>query len=201
MTEIKTLHQILIEEFGKRTIERTELPATVTGNLNPAFNIRPYQLRAFQFYLNYWHEVFEGKPRQNHQLLFHMATGSGKTFMMAGLMLHLYMQGYRNFLFFVNSTNIIDKTRDNFLNALSVKYLFAPQLSIGDKRFAFREADNFQSGNLDDINIVFSTIQGLHSCLNTPRENSLTYDDFENQKIVLIRPLFYLCTDLSFPLK
>lgn len=186
MTEIKTLHQTLIEEFGKRTIERTELPATITSNLNPAFTIRPYQLRAFQFYLNYWHEVFEGKPRQNHQLLFHMATGSGKTLMMAGLMLHLYMQGYRNFLFFVNSTNIIDKTRENFLNALSVKYLFAPQLSIGDKRFAVREADNFQSGNLEDINIVFSTIQSLHSFLNMPRENSLTYDDFENQKIVLI---------------
>jgi len=186
MIDIKTLHQTLIEELGKRTIERTELPTAVTGNLNPAFTIRPYQSRAFQFFLNYWHEDFEGKPRQNHQLLFHMATGSGKTLMMAGLMLHLYTQGYRNFLFFVNSTNIIDKTRDNFLNALSGKYLFAPQLSIGDKRFSVREADNFQSANLDDLNIVFSTIQGLHSALNMPRENSLTYDDFESQKIVLI---------------
>ena len=43
---------------------------------------------------------------------------------MAGLILYLYQQGYRNFLFFVNSTNIIDKTRDNFLNDTSVKYLF-----------------------------------------------------------------------------
>ncbi|MDP2363529.1 MAG: DEAD/DEAH box helicase family protein, partial [Ignavibacteria bacterium] len=186
MTEIKTLHQTLIEELGKRAIERTEIPAAITSNLNPAFTIRPYQTRTLQFFLNYWQEPFDGKPRQNHQLLFHMATGSGKTLIMAGLILHLYAQGYRNFLFFVNSTNIIDKTRNNFQNPLSSKFLFAQQLSIGDKRFAVREAANFQSTNPDDINIVFSTIQGLHLALNTPRENGLTYDDFEHQKIVLI---------------
>ena len=116
MSDVKTLHQILIEELGKRSIEKTALPNGITGNLNPAFVIRPYQSRAFQFFLNYWQERFDGKPRQNHQLLFHMATGSGKTLMMAGLILYLYERGYRNFLFFVNSRNIINKTRDNFLN-------------------------------------------------------------------------------------
>ncbi|HCM20091.1 MAG TPA: type III deoxyribonuclease, partial [Porphyromonadaceae bacterium] len=30
------------------------------------------------------------------------------------------------------------------------------------------------------------TVQGLHSKLNTPRENALTYDDFESNKMVLI---------------
>ncbi len=38
-----------------------------------------------------------------------MATGSGKTLIMAGLMLYLYKQGYRNFLFFVNLSNIVEK--------------------------------------------------------------------------------------------
>jgi type III restriction enzyme len=186
MNNIKTLHQTLIEELGKRAIERTEIPAAIISNLNPAFTIRPYQTRTLQFFLNYWQEPFDGKPRQNHQLLFHMATGSGKTLIMAGLMLHLYTQGYRNFLFFVNSTNIIDKTRNNFQNPLSSKFLFAEHTAWEDKRFNIREADNFQSAHPDDINIVFSTIQGLHLALNTPRENGLTYDDFENQKIVLI---------------
>ncbi len=186
MTEIKTLHETLTLELGKRTIEQTDIPLAITSNLNPAFTIRPYQKSTLQFFLNYWQEPFDGKPRQNHQLLFHMATGSGKTLIMAGLMLYLYTQGYRNFLFFVNSTNITDKTRNNFLNPLSSKFLFAQQLSVGDKRFAVREADNFQSANPDDINIVFSTIQGLHLALNTPRENGLTYDDFEHQKMVLI---------------
>ena len=186
MADVKTLSQVLIEELGKRTIEGTKLPDSITGNLNPAFPMRPYQERAFKFFLNYWEEAFDGKPRQNHQLLFHMATGSGKTLMMAGLISYLYEKGYRNFLFFVNNSNIIEKTRDNFLNSGSKKYLFADTISFGDKRVAIREVDNFQSVNADDIGIVFSTIQGLHMALNNPRENSLTYDDFEDQKIVLI---------------
>ncbi|BBL23438.1 DEAD/DEAH box helicase family protein [Comamonas terrigena] len=186
MAEVKTLFQVLIEELGKRTIEGTKLPESITGNLNPQFPMRPYQERAFKFFLNYWQEAFDGKPRQNHQLLFHMATGSGKTLMMAGLISYLYERGYRNFLFFVNNSNIIEKTRDNFLNATSKKYLFSDTISFGDKRVAIKEVENFQGANGDDINIVFSTIQGLHMALNAPRENSLTYDDFEDQKIVLI---------------
>lgn len=186
MADVKPLQQVLIEEFGKKPLFATEVPGYITGNLNPTFPIRPYQTRAFQFYLKYWHEKFDGKPRQNHQLLFHMATGSGKTYMMAGLILHLYQQGYRNFLFFVNSNNIIDKTRSNFLNPLSGKYLFAPQIELGDKKISVREVNNFQSGNPDDINIVFETIQGLHGSLKSPRENALTFDDFADKKIVLI---------------
>ena len=119
-------------------------------------------------------------------LLYHMATGSGKTMIMAGLMLYLYEQGYRNFLFFVNSTNIINKTRDNFLNSSSSKYLFSDSVHLNKKQIKIKEVDNFQGANPDDINIVFSTIQGLHSRLNTPKENSVTYDDFENEKIVLL---------------
>src|SRR5665213_2857048 len=112
MDDTKLLHKILESEFGKRGIEATPVPEFITTNLNQNFQIRPYQERAFQYFLNYWNEKFEGKPNK-HQLLFHMATGSGKTLIMAGLILYLYEQGYRNFLFFVNSTNIIDKTRDN----------------------------------------------------------------------------------------
>ena len=48
-----------------------------------------------------------------------MATGSGKTLGMAGLILYLYTKGFRNFLFFVNSNNSIKKTKDNFLNTLN----------------------------------------------------------------------------------
>ena len=101
-------------------------------------------------------------------------------------MLYLYEQGYRNFLFFVNSTNIINKTRDNFLNSSSSKYLFSDSVHLNKKQIKIKEVDNFQGANPDDINIVFSTIQGLHSRLNTPKENSVTYDDFENGKIVLL---------------
>lgn len=182
----KTLFQTLIEELGKRSIEATKLPICILNNLNPKFPIRPYQERAFRFFLNYWNEDFDGKPKQNHQLLFHMATGSGKTLMMAGLILYLYEKGYRNFIFFVNNNNIIEKTKDNFLNQQSTKYLFSNSISFEDKRVNFHELDNFQSTGTDEINIIFTTIQGLHLALNTPRENSITYDDFEDKKIVLL---------------
>lgn len=186
MKNTKSLQQTLIEWAGKRAIENTEVPQIIIENLNPKFSVRPYQKQAFQYFSTYWNESFDGKPRKNHQLLFHMATGSGKTMIMAGLILELYRKGYRNFLFFVNSTNIINKTKDNFLNSLSSKYLFTDQISIADKRLVVREVDNFQNSNNYDINIIFSTIQGLHFALNTPSENGITFDDFEDKKIVLI---------------
>jgi type III restriction enzyme len=186
MSNTKRLHQVVLEWCGKKSLEQTSIPTFITESINPKFTVRPYQVHALQYFINYWEEAFDGKPRQNHQLLFHMATGSGKTLMMACLMVYLYKKGYRNFLFFVNSTNIINKTRDNFLNKNSGKYLFDEQISIGDKRINIKEVENFQAVNNDDMNIVFSTIQGLHMALNVPRENSLTYDDFEDKKIVLI---------------
>jgi type III restriction enzyme len=160
------------------------VPLELKNNLNPFFELRPYQTEAFGRFIYYMNnEHLRQKPTQ---LLFHMATGSGKTLIMAGTILYLYQQGYRNFLFFVSSTNTINKTRDNFLNSLSLKYLFAESVTFGDKNINIKEVDNFQAANGDDINIVFSTTHGLHSRLNTPRENAITYDDFNDKNIVLI---------------
>lgn len=103
------------------------VPDYVAGNLNPAFELREYQTEAFGRFFHCSIRHFEGKEYPLH-FLFNMATGSGKTLIMAGLMLYLYKQGYRNFLFFVHSTNIIRKTEDNFLNARSHKYLFAEKI-------------------------------------------------------------------------
>jgi type III restriction enzyme len=61
MKSAKTLHQVLIEELGKRTIDQTKLPASITANLNPAFAMRPYQERGFRLFLSYWQEAFDGK--------------------------------------------------------------------------------------------------------------------------------------------
>ncbi len=160
------------------------LPDALPQNLNSALPLRPYQEQALAR-LFYYLDGYPKRVKPSH-LLFHMATGSGKTLIMAGLILYLYEKGYRNFLFFVNSSNIIEKTRDNFLNPLSAKYLFADALKFGPKEIHIREVTNFQSAHPDDINILFTTIQGLHSRLNQPRENSLTYDDFAGRDIVLI---------------
>ncbi|MFD2245858.1 DEAD/DEAH box helicase family protein [Pontibacter ruber] len=164
---------------------KTQVPEVIYRNLRQRYGQRPYQQEAFGRFAFYMDE-YRTERWEPLQLLFHMATGSGKTLVMAGLILYLYEQGYRNFLFFVNSTNIIEKTRENFLNAASSKYLFADSLNINGRQVRLKEVENFQGANPEDINIVFSTIQGLHSRLATPRENSLTFDDFEEQKLVLI---------------
>jgi type III restriction enzyme len=44
---------------------------------------------------------------------------------MAAVILEKYQQGERNFIFFVNNDNILTKTKDNFLESASGKYLFA----------------------------------------------------------------------------
>ena len=156
----------------------------IVQNLNPKFELREYQKEAlgrFDFYFNGYQ-----KRQFPVQLLFHMATGSGKTLIMAANILYLYKRGYRNFIFFVNSTNIIEKTKDNFLNSLSEKYLFAPKIKFGGKQVDIKEVQNFEAANPENINIVFTTIQGLHTRLNYPHENALTYEDFEDKEIVLI---------------
>ena len=165
---------------------RSRVPSFIYSNLKSNYGKRSYQQEAFGRFVYYWNEYHERPKETPVQLLYHMATGSGKTLIMAGLIIYLYSKGYRNFLFFVNSANIINKTIDNFFNTVSSKYLFAETVSIDDRQIQIKEVNNFQGADTEDIRIVFSTIQGLHSRLNTPRENSITYDDFENKKIVLI---------------
>ncbi len=174
------------KKFAGEDVYVKQIPSYIPDNLAPMFNLRPYQQEAFGRFIYYFRE-YDNRPQgQSIQNLFHMATGSGKTLIMAGLLLYLYEQGYRNFLFFVNSTNIINKTRENFLNQASIKYLYDDEIQIGERQVRVREVANFSSSHPDDINIIFTTIQGLHSRLNTPRENSVTYEDFEDQKVVLI---------------
>ena len=160
-----------------------ELPDYIPANLNPMFKLRPYQEHAFRNFITFYESDKYPNPTQ---VLFHMATGSGKTLIMAGLIIYLYKLGYRNFLFFVNFDNIVKKTRDNFLNAASAKYLFAEEIIIDGERIRVNEVSNFQGASPDVINICFTTTQGLHSDMWLPKENSLSFDDFSNAKTVLI---------------
>jgi len=164
---------------------KKEVPDSVARNLNPNHELRPYQIEAFARFFHCHKNEFPGKSLPLH-FLFNMATGSGKTLIMAGAILYLYEQGYRNFLFFVNSTNIIEKTKDNFLNPASIKYLFNSELNIANRRVHITSVENFEAVNMSDINICFTTIQKLHSDLTSQKENSLTFEDFRKHKVVLI---------------
>ena len=173
------LQDKLESEFGRRYISRIKLPDYFETGLSQSRSLRPYQEECFRYFLCYMgpENDFDGKQTRPH-LLFHMATGSGKTLIMAGAMLYLYEQGYRNFLFFVDSTNIVEKTKDNFLNQSSSKYLFAQQVFVNGNRVNIKKVDNFQGADTQSINICLTTIQGLHSDLNSEKENSVTYEDF-----------------------
>ncbi len=161
------------------------IPDYLKDNLNSRFELRPYQEEAFGRFFHCLDNDFPGKDWPLH-FLFNMATGSGKTLIMAGLILYLYEKGYRNFLFFVNSTNIIEKTKDNFLNPLSAKFLFSENIRFGARRVQVTPVANFEGVNQNDINICFTTIQKLHSDLTAEKENAITYEDFKDKKIVLL---------------
>ena len=178
------LYQIFDNPFARKALEQVIIPNHVSDNLKYA--IRPYQEEAFKRFIYFDTEDFDGKPNKPVWLLYNMATGSGKTLVMAGLMLYLYEKGYRNFLFFVNSNNIINKTKDNFLNQPALKYLFSQKIVVGGKEILIKEVENFEEADEQNININFTTIHKLHSDLTNTKENSVTYEDFKDKKIALI---------------
>lgn len=159
---------------------KNNLLTNITGNLR--FPPRAYQIAALEYWLGY----MDNSPEFPVQLLFNMATGSGKTYVMAALMLDLYRRGWRNFIFFVNSANILEKTRDNFINLGSPKYLFASNIKIDGKFVRIREVQNFYESDPMAINIIFTTTQRLHLDLNRPHENRISYAELAQNNIVLI---------------
>lgn len=173
-----------IDAVAKFGMLKADIPDDIIGNLAPQIELRPYQRTALERWLFYI-DKYEARPKAPH-LLFHMATGSGKTVLMAALILDMYRRGYRNFLFFVNSAQIIEKTKENFLNPTSAKHLFAPILRINDKPVDIRAVDTFDAVNTDAINIHFTTIQGLHTRMQAPKENAVTIEDFRDHKVVMI---------------
>lgn len=162
-----------------------DIPEIITKGLSKKIILREYQIEAFKSFLVYYENDKLKKNKQVHTL-FHMATGSGKTVIMAGLILYLYTKGYRKFLFFVNQTNILEKTIENFTNPLSSKYLFNDVIEYLGNKINIKKVDNFSDNKTEDIEILFTTIQKLHIDLFEAKENSLTYDDFENNRIVFI---------------
>ncbi|MGL2605125.1 DEAD/DEAH box helicase family protein [Helicobacter pylori] len=156
-----------------------ELPTYITNNLKK--ELRDYQKQAIDNYL----EKRQFNPTQKH-FMFEMATGSGKTLVMAGLILECYKQGYQNFIFFVNSTSILEKTKLNFTDSASSKYLFSENININDKNTEIKSINNLNESHNNAINIYFSTIQGLFSLFTRAKENAITLEDLKDQKLVFL---------------
>jgi type III restriction enzyme len=177
----ETLHEIINSAKENGFIDLPEIPDYIASNLK--HELRDYQVEAVSRFL--WYPEYQARVYPTH-LLFNMATGSGKTMIMAALMLELYKRGQNNFWFFVNSTNIIQKTLDNFTNPTSSKYQFSDKIEFDGVRVSINIVENFESASHDAINIKFSTVQALHTDLHNPRENQITAADFGDKSVVMI---------------
>ncbi len=167
--------------------EQYNIPSYITDNLR--YPLYEWQRTALENFLV--NEITREKKKNkggdqnpNH-LMFNMATGSGKTLVMAALILYYYKQGFRNFIFFVNQNAILGKTQANFINSSHNKYLFKENVVIDGKRINFREVDTF-SNSSDDIQIKFTTIQKLHNDIYKEGENALLLSDLQKRDLILI---------------
>lgn len=153
---------------------------------NLKHQLRDYQKQSL-YNLNYTQKDANVASSFN-QLLFHMATGSGKTDVMAADMLYFYHEfGYQNFLFVVNTNAVIAKTRENMLNVQSPKYLFSQPLNIDGTPIELREVTRFPTNSEPGvIYLRLVNIQTLVNELEKPRENGLTYSDLEKQKLIIL---------------
>jgi len=83
-----------------------EIPKYILDNLRYGFF--DWQKEAFENFLTYEAIKERENPNAPTHLMFNMATGTGKTLLMASMILYYYHKGYRHFLFFVNQNNIVD---------------------------------------------------------------------------------------------
>lgn len=165
-------------EFGT---PKPEIPEYVSSNLRyPFFD---WQREAFQ-YLLLNEKRTEGKNEPTH-LMFNMATGTGKTLVMASCILHYYKKGYRKFIFFVNQKNIIYKTENNFIDINHNKYLFADKIVIDNETINIKKVETFSKSN-EGIEIKLTTIQQLYNDIHIQKENQVLLDDLIKKDIVML---------------
>jgi type III restriction enzyme len=179
------LYQKLENTFEE--VERPDIPKSISDNLK--FTLRDYQTEALQNFIFYNEFSKKYKDVENKHLLFHMATGSGKTQIIASSILYLYEQGYRNFIFFVNTTNIITKTKANMVkqSETASKYLFKDSIRVNGKIVQINVIeDSFDKAKANNINIMFSTIHALHADLFNQKENRNTIESIKKHPAVLI---------------
>ena len=179
---MKKLYEILENELGKRPISNTEIPEYITQNLK--HSLFEWQKSALQYFLNY-NKIENNFLKLPTHLMFNMATGSGKTLLMAACLLYYYKQGYRHFLFFVNRNNIIDKTENNFIENTHNKYLFKEKIVFDNKTVPIKKVTVF-SEEPQAIEIKFTTVQKLYNDIHLQKENQTTLEDLHKKNIVML---------------
>lgn len=164
-------------------ISKQVIPEYISDNLK--YEFFDWQKKALENFLTFQAIKEIENPNEPTHLMFNMATGTGKTLLMASMILYYYQQGYRNFLFFVNQNNIVDKTENNFIDNTHTKYLFKEKIVIDDKTITIKKVDAF-SDYSQSIEIKFTSIQKLYNDIHLQRENQTTLDDLHRKNIVML---------------
>lgn len=137
-----------------------QTPEYVTNNMIHKF--RYYQDGALRFF-HYSQVAKEFRFRNINHVLFNMATGSGKTDLMAGLILYLYQEhGCQNFLFLVNTNGVLNKTIDNLTNKFSEKYLYKPEVEIEGNRIDIIQVKSFPKNQ--GKNTIYFKVSNCSKC-------------------------------------
>lgn len=160
------------------------LPLYIKQNLK--HSLRDYQFSAIHNLDAV--EKLDNKEDTYNQLMFYMATGSGKTDIMAAIILYMYhAHNYQCFLFTTNTTAVVNKTINNLTNVTSPKYLYREPLVIDGQRIAIKAVSVFPTTpEKDTIYLKFSGIQQLSNDIDSPRENSITEESLKEHKIVIL---------------
>lgn len=183
MADIKNLYEIIGNKAYRLRLPFPEIPDYISNNLK--YEFFKWQKNAFENLLTFQAIKERENPNEPTHLMFNMATGTGKTLLMASTILYYYKQGYRHFLFFVNQNNIIDKTENNFIDNTHTKYLFKEKIVIDDITISIKKVDTF-SDNPQGIEIKFTSIQKLYNDIHLQRENQTTLDDLHSKNIVML---------------
>lgn len=153
-------------------------------NQNLVHTLRGYQDEAIR---NYHYTQTQINPNPQH-VLFNMATGSGKTDLMAGLILYLYQEhGYQNFLFTVNTNSVLMKTKDNLINISSEKYLFQKKIEIDGHLISILKVEKFPLlRQKNTIYIKLAGIDKLSSDLFAISEGAMGLQDYQKNPVVVL---------------
>jgi len=182
MEDKKYLYDEIEGKAFRLRIQYPEIPKYITENLK--HSLWNWQKKAIENFLIHEEiKMREGLSDPIH-LMFNMATGTGKTLIMAAMILYYYKKGYRHFIFFVNQNNIVDKTENNFIEKHHTKYLFRQNIIVHDKTVNIRKVDLFDDTN--DIQIKFTSIHKLHNAVYVAKENSVTLEDLQKRDLVMI---------------
>ena len=186
MSNIKNLYEIINtqkEALKSFNPEVFEIPEYITSNLkHKPFN---WQIEALENFLFYENPKSKLQKKPTH-LMFNLATGTGKTLLMASTILYYYNKGYKHFIFFVNQNNIVDKTENNFIDSTHNKYLYKEKIVMNnDETVEIKKVDTF-SDNPQGIEIKFTSIQKLYNDIHIERENQTTLDDLISKNIVML---------------